>query len=284
MKKLKITFDQLFQSVIYQNILNQGIPDDKIKPVLDASAFQNEDMLEGFSLIMIKSYGGNRMAIEDIDATPMSIQIIVNTDEPQTWKRVLTSMGDQLNGKWNSVEWPEDEHYLNSFYHYFPALHLPMVVGGEQQVGTSTRYTITMTGTVFFTSHSNLAPIVPIKIYDEDTEEYLSIKYLLNSNFGYTQQTEAFQSKEKVNLENETKGMSRVVSGSFIFDKNCSAHKKLMRTFFQKSINPIKIKIYIDESDSEFSTTMDVIINELTNSHITGNSISTRFSLIESSD
>ena len=284
MAKQKITFDQLFQSVIYQNILNQGIPDDKIKPVLDASAFQNEDMLNGHSLIMIKSYGGNRIALEDIDATPMNIQIIVNTDEPQKWKRVLTTMGDLLNGKWNSIEWSEDEQYLDSFYHYFPALHLPMVVGGENQVGTSTRYTITMTGTVFFTSNSNLAPVVPIEVYDEDSGDYLGIKYLLNSTFGYTQQTEAFQSKDKQELENETRGMARIVTGTFIFDSSCESHKIIMRTFFNGNINPIKIKIYINDKDSEFSTTMSVIIGELSNTYVAGNSITSQIKLLESSD
>lgn len=287
MEKQKITFDQLFQSVIYQSILNQGIKDEEFKPIIDSSAFQDEDMLEGYSLVMIKSYGGNRMAIEDIDATPMNIQIIVNTDDPQKWKRILTSIGDSINGKWNFIEWPEDEQFKNSFYHYYPVLNLPMNVGGENQVGTSTRYVVTMTGTIYYTSNPNLAPSVPIDVYDEETEEWIKVKYLLTNVFGYNLQTEAYQSNEHNVLENEERGVSRTSQGTFIFDKTCKAHRDIMKKFFKKNDveKVLKIRIYIDDpADAELSTEMNIIVQNLSNNYIMGNSISSQFIFVESSD
>ena len=284
MRKEKITFDQLFQSVIYQQIKNKGLTDDKFKPVLDVSEFQDRDMIKDYSIVAIKSYGGTRYAIPDIDASPMSVQIIVNTDNPQYWKRILTEIINDINGKWNSISWLEDDKYEEITYYYMPTLNLPMIVGNGNQVGESTRYIVNMSGTIYYTSNPNLAPVFKIKLFNDDTGNYDDLTYLLSSSFGYAKQTEAYQSNDKDILENESRGLARSISVNCIFDKSSIAHSKIMKSFFLGEDTTWKIKCYLDNEDSDYSMYMDTHIVELTYQYILGNSISVLIKFIEGSD
>ena len=284
MKKEKITFDQLFQSVIYQQIKDKGVSDDKFKPILDVAEFQDRDMIKDYSIVAIKSYGGTRYSIPDIDASPMSIQIIVNTDDPQYWKRILTEIINDINGKWNSIYWLEDNNYEAVTYYYMPTLNLPMIVGNGNQVGESTRYIVNMSGTIYYTTNPNLAPVFKIKLFNDEMGKYEDLTYLLSSSFGYAKQTEAYQSNDKDVLENESRGLARSISGSCIFDKSCIPHQKIIKSFFNGEDKIWKIKCYLDEEDSDYSMYVESHIAELTYQYVLGNSISVLIKFIEGSD
>ena len=282
MAKEKVTFDQVFRSYVYEQLLIINKGENNFKVINDSSMFNESDMIENYSIVMIKTYGGTRVALPDIDATPLSVQLIVNTDEPQKWKRIITEFIDNINGKWNTLKVTEDEKYKEVEYQYMPTLNIPSVISGTTQVNISTRHNIQCVGSIFYTSNPYLLSMPRIDlIIDGETHTLNSV---LSCTLGYTNVTETYPYKEEEVLKSENMGASRAISINLLLNLNSEAHRYLMERFFNNDLIDKEQDIIIYLDGNEFMLSTKTYITSFTSSFINGGSTTVQIQLVESGD
>lgn len=251
--KQVLTFDQLLNGYLQQKLeaLSNG---KEFELINDVSLFQEEDKIEGKTIILLRTYGGERTSLPDLDATPLTIQLLLNTDEPQFWKRVLTSLINDINGKWNEVSFSEDEEFEDATYYFMPTLNNPTVQGTTTQVGISTRYNLIVYGSFFYTSDSSIALYPEIKM--EIDGNYLKVPNIVTVSFGYSLNTETMSPIDNLIFKQEIRGVIRTFNITFYLNLKETTHKELVKTFFNNSdiAKAVNLQITVDDLtlDSSF--------------------------------
>ena len=253
------TFDQIYRTFFYNKLLeNELVENEDFKIVNDSSQFQEKDQIDNFAILMIKSYGGTKANLKNMDATNLKMQIIVNTDKPQYWKMLIDKITIEVNSNWNNLSFEETEEYNPITYTFFQNFNSSNVISNVEQVSTSTRNTVQTSGNIFYTSQ-RIDLGINLSLFIDS--EYVEMSRMTSSNFSLQTETEAFNEESTNFFKNADKGLIRQFSFSFILDDSNEAHQYLLNYFLDggSSSQTIKIEVENLETEKEY----DVLISDL---------------------
>lgn len=281
-QKENITFDQLYQTVIYEKLLTLNDNIENFVVLNDVSEFQENDKLieDDTTYILIKTYGGTKTTLPNLNQSLVACGIIVNTPNGQKWKRILDTLISETNGEWQTISYAGDEKYNPVSYNYFQTLGTPYMLSQVENVGTSTRYIVSVNGNIAYdtSTNYNVFPTYSVLI----GADYVDIKNIINHSFSSSPIPETFIPLSSGIAKNEIKGVARTFTISVLIDYEDEAHNLLLTRCFNNDelLNPIPLKI-------EITNELVIVGNfsvSITANQTRGNYTTATFNFVESSD
>lgn len=280
MAKENITFDQLYKTDLYNKIKVINNNKEDFIVLNDTSEFQQKgrEVSDKNTYILIKTYGGKKTALKSVDQSNLAINIMVNTTQPQKWKRILDTYIKQTNSEWLSISYVGDDNYEAIEYNYFQSMDTPFSLQQIEQVGISTRYVVNSNGLIFYSSGSETGNQLKFSLQVES--EYVEITNVISSGIGIKNFMEAYERKASAIIKNEVLSSGRSASFFFLIDPSDETHKLILDTFFVDANSDDALSLKIDLT-STITLTLNVSVDSLEIDQVYGGNLMGKVSFVE---